>query len=82
MTKYPQVLINVKVKEKVPLEDVTTVKELIEKSEKELGEDGRILVRYSGTENKCRVMVEGKDEILINNIAKKIVDAIQEELGE
>ena len=82
MTSYPQVLLNVMVKQKRPIEKMLSVCESISKAEKVLGSDGRVLVRYSGTENKCRVMIEGKDEKIINELAEDIVDKIKKEIGE
>ncbi len=82
MTSYPQVLKNLMVKEKRPLEDLPEVQAIIKEVETTLGNDGRVLVRYSGTENKCRVMLEGKDENQIGILADKIVKKIDEEIGE
>ena len=76
MTRYPQVLLNIKVAEKRPLEGLPAVTALIARCEKELGDDGRILVRYSGTEPKVRVMVEGPDETRIQGYAQEIADAL------
>jgi phosphoglucosamine mutase len=59
-----------------------SVCEAISNAEKKLGDQGRVLVRYSGTENKCRVMVEGKDQEEISSIAESIVSTIKEEIGE
>ena len=67
--------------EKKPFEQMKNVVKVIKNSEKELGDDGRIIVRYSGTENKARVMVEGKDENVINEIADKIINEIKKEVG-
>lgn len=72
MTRTPQVLINVKVSVKKPLEDLKSVGSLIKTVEKELGKDGRVLVRYSGTEAKARVMIEGPDEAMIRARAEQI----------
>ncbi|MCP4446818.1 MAG: phosphoglucosamine mutase [Myxococcales bacterium] len=72
MTRTPQVLINVKVGVKKPLEELKEVGKLIASIEKELGEDGRVLVRYSGTEPKARVMIEGPDEAMIRARAEQI----------
>ncbi|MBW2996855.1 phosphoglucosamine mutase, partial [Candidatus Woesearchaeota archaeon] len=82
MTSYPQILINVKVKQKKPIQSMLSVCEAISNAEKKLGDQGRVLVRYSGTENKCRVMVEGKDQEEISSIAESIVSTIKEEIGE
>ncbi|MBU2561562.1 MAG: phosphoglucosamine mutase [Nanoarchaeota archaeon] len=82
MTSYPQVLKNVKVRQKRPIEKMLSVAQAIAKAEKQLGADGRVLVRYSGTEDKCRVMIEGKDAKEIDALADSIVDKIKAEIGE
>ena len=82
MTSYPQVLVNIMVKEKRPLEEWSIVQAKIKSAETKLGESGRVLVRYSGTENKCRVMIEGKDEELIKELAEDIAGVIKDETGE
>ena len=77
MTRYPQVLVNVKVREKKPLESLEDVVKLIETIERTLGQDGRVLVRYSGTEAKVRVMVEGPDASAIQTYADDIARALE-----
>jgi phosphoglucosamine mutase len=77
MTRYPQVLVNVKVREKRPLESLLDVVQLIEKIEHTLGQEGRVLVRYSGTEPKVRVMVEGPDASMIQEYADDIARALE-----
>ena len=72
MARYPQVLVNVKVKQKRPLEELPTVRKLIADAERKLGREGRVLVRYSGTESKARVMVEGANAAGIKAIADNI----------
>ena len=72
MSRSPQVLVNVAVAERRPLEDLPEVRRLIEAIERELGSDGRVLVRYSGTEAKARVMIEGPDEAAIRTRAEEI----------
>jgi len=72
MTRTPQVLVNVAVDKKVPLDQLPTVAKMIADVEKQLGDDGRVLVRYSGTESKVRVMIEGLDEIRIKAWADEI----------
>ena len=76
VTIYPQVLINVKVKTKPEISKISEIVEIIKKTEKELGDNGRVLVRYSGTEKICRIMVEGPDEettkIYCKNISKVV----------
>ena len=83
MTKYPQVLINVKVKEeaKGQYENDTQVMTAINKVEEELNGDGRVLIRPSGTEALIRVMIEGLDQEDINKKAKKIADVIKKKFG-
>lgn len=81
MTSYPQVLVNVPVAEKRPIDGMPPVMELIATAEARLGDDGRVLVRYSGTESKCRVMLEGTDRAVIDGLAAQIADAISKEIG-
>ena len=82
MTSYPQVLKNIRVKEKKLLESMPGVQKAIAEAEARLGSDGRVLVRYSGTENKCRVMIEGKDQEEIEDLTDHIILKIKEEIGE
>ncbi|MDP2749904.1 MAG: phosphoglucosamine mutase [Nanoarchaeota archaeon] len=79
-SKKPQVLVNVKVKEKKPIESLEASK-VIAAAEKKLAGKGRILVRYSGTQNLIRVMVEGEKESVIEDIASEIVEALESELN-
>jgi phosphoglucosamine mutase len=72
MTRTPQVLVNTVVERKVPLEDLPEVQRAIASIESQLGDDGRVLVRYSGTESKARVMIEGLDEARIKHWADEI----------
>ena len=81
MEKYPQVLINVPVKNKENWEKDIQITLTIKKLADKLGDQGRILVRASGTENLLRVMVEGKDERLIQEIAERIAAAINESIN-
>jgi phosphoglucosamine mutase len=76
MTRTPQVLVNVKVDRKRPLEELGAVQTLIRATEDALGEDGRVLVRYSGTEAKARVMIEGLDEAAIRVQAEAIASEL------
>ncbi|HKA17258.1 MAG TPA: phosphoglucosamine mutase [Blastocatellia bacterium] len=82
MTHYPQILINVRVRSKPPIDTLTTVRSEVERVEEELEGNGRLLVRYSGTENLARVMIEGQDEAKIKEQANKIVEALRNEIGE
>ncbi|MBW2967432.1 phosphoglucosamine mutase [Candidatus Woesearchaeota archaeon] len=81
MKHYPQVLKNVVVREKKPIGHMPHVSEVITDVEERLGDRGRVLIRYSGTEDKCRVMIEGKDLDEINRLADEIVAAIIKEIG-
>ncbi len=81
MTSFPQILINVSVSQKKPLEEMPHVIAAIQEGEKALASVGRILVRYSGTENKCRIMIEGKEKTQMEKIAERIKDALQKEVG-
>ncbi len=80
-TRYPQVTINVRVSRKPPLDGVPPIKEAITTLEKEMAGKGRLLVRYSGTENLARVMVEGEEAVKINKHAESIARVIREEIG-
>jgi len=81
MERVPQILINVEVKQRKPFASLPLTSRLIQEGEAALGKEGRILVRYSGTEPLARVMVEGKDSKKIEGIAKKISEAIKKELN-
>jgi phosphoglucosamine mutase len=78
---FPQVIVNVKVREKRPLESIPTVTAAIRAAEQELAESGRVVIRYSGTEALCRVMIEAESEPLMRHHANTIADAIRAELG-
>jgi phosphoglucosamine mutase len=78
---FPQILKNVKVKNKVPFEDHQVIQTELKKAEKELGKTGRVLLRYSGTENLARVMVEGKDRILVQTLCDNMVRVLEKEIG-
>jgi phosphoglucosamine mutase len=77
MIRTPQVLVNVGVDHKVPLDELAEVGRLIAGVERELGADGRVVVRYSGTEATARVMIEGLDEVVIQRHADAIAEALQ-----
>jgi len=81
MQVYPQVLLNVKVRERVDIESVPEIVAAIQKVEGQLGDRGRVLVRYSGTQPLCRVMVEGPDANDTNRFCRDIADVIQQHLG-
>lgn len=79
--KFPQKLINVNVASKPPLEGIEPIRAIIEAKEKDLGDSGRVLVRYSGTENKARVMVECENDDVCKRHAMDIAEVIERELG-
>jgi phosphoglucosamine mutase len=81
MQSYPQLLVNVRIKEKRPLADMPRVNAEIRRTEEEFGEAGRVLVRFSGTEPLARVMVEGPTIDRVEHNANAIAQAIRNELG-
>jgi len=81
MTVYPQILINVEVDRKPAIETVPQIVEAIQAAEAELGERGRVLVRYSGTQPICRVMVEGSDETETRHYCQLLSDIIKDIIG-
>jgi phosphoglucosamine mutase len=81
LAKYPQAQRNLKVREKTPLEQLPDVTKLVQEVELELAGVGRVLLRYSGTEPKIRLLIEGRDGDRINAQADKIAGAIQERIG-
>ena len=81
MRKSPQVLINIKVKEKKPIASMPRLSEVISRSQSRLEGNGRLLVRYSGTESVARVMVEGENRNLIESIGNSIAAVIEEDNG-
>ena len=78
---YPQTLVNVRVREKVPFATLPLVQTVVKTVEKQLAENGRLLLRYSGTEPLARVMIEGKSQEEIESYAGQIADAIRKEIG-
>ncbi|MCE0522054.1 MAG: phosphoglucosamine mutase [Methylacidiphilales bacterium] len=81
MRKYPQLLVNLKVRERVPLDQLPEVTGTVKAIEKELGSSGRILLRYSGTEPKIRLLVETRDESLLQPIADRVLAPIKKLLA-
>jgi phosphoglucosamine mutase len=78
---FPQVIVNVRVKEKKPLLEIATIADTIQAAESELDGNGRVVVRYSGTEPLARVMIEAESEERMQHHANAIADAIREKLG-
>jgi phosphoglucosamine mutase len=81
MTLFPQKTINVDVARRPPLEDLADVQAAIEAAEAELGDKGRVLVRYSGTQQMCRVMVEGPTQEITDRLSQQIADAVKKSIG-
>ena len=79
--RYPQILVNVRVREKVPFAEIPSVKTEIDEVEALLSQKGRLLLRYSGTEPLARVMIEGENQFKIEGYAQKIAEAIEREIG-
>lgn len=81
MQMFPQKTINVDVAKKPPLEELPAVQAAIKTAEAELGGKGRVLVRYSGTQSMCRVMVEGPNDETVNRLAKTLADQVKKSIG-
>jgi phosphoglucosamine mutase len=81
LTSYPQVLLNVRVRARKDLATVPPVVDAMKQVESRLGSDGRLLVRYSGTEPLLRIMLEGKDQQEIQSWAAEIAAVVKQELG-
>ena len=79
--KYPQVLVNVHVREKVPFAELPSVQAEVKDVEERLSHKGRLLLRYSGTERLARVMIEGEKQFEIEEYANRIAAAIKREIG-
>ena len=80
-SRYPQVLINVRVREKTPFEDMPPVRRKAKEIENSLGDRGRLLLRYSGTEPLARVMIEGENEEQVHSLAGELAEVIRTEIG-
>ena len=81
MKPYPQLLINVDVRRKPPIEEVRGIMDALSRAEAELGPEGRVLIRYSGTQPMCRVMVEGPTEEQTRAIAERLAETVRECIG-
>jgi phosphoglucosamine mutase len=81
LVPFPQTLININVKTKRPLDELPTVQKQIAQVERELGKDGRVMVRFSGTEAKVRVLVEGPSDKTVKKMAESVADALRQALG-
>jgi len=78
---FPQIIVNVKVRERRPLEGIPAIAEKIRAAEEDLKDSGRVVIRYSGTEHLARVMIEAESEELMRKHADAIAEAIRSELG-
>lgn len=81
MQRFPQVMLNIKVSSKPPLESLAGAQDAIKEAKTALGDTGSVIVRYSGTEPLCRVTVEGRDRAVIDRQAQRIADIIQKQIG-
>jgi len=77
LTPYPQKLVNVRVKKKVPFADVPSIQGAVRHAEDRLGRTGRVLLRYSGTEALARIMVEAQDQSLVDELCAELVLAVE-----
>jgi len=81
MTLSPQRLVNITVSRKPPLEEIIAIRDAIRAAEAELGDNGRVLVRYSGTQAMCRVMVEGPTNEVTDRLAGSLAEAVRINIG-
>ncbi len=81
LTKFPQAKRNLAINAKPPVEELKAAGQLIAETESKLGSEGRVLLRYSGTEPKIRLLIEGRDADYIEGQAEKIAEAILEQIG-
>jgi phosphoglucosamine mutase len=81
LTHTPQVLKNVKVRERVPFDEIPGLRDETARAESRLAGHGRILLRYSGTEALARVMVEGTDSAVVEDVALRLAGTIDEAIG-
>jgi phosphoglucosamine mutase len=80
-TVYPQTILNVKVRAKPPLESLAEVSQALQEAEQALGDSGRVVVRYSGTEPKARVMVEAERAEDVQRWAERLANVLKSTLG-
>jgi phosphoglucosamine mutase len=78
---YPQVIVNVKVKSKPPLESLPQVAKALDEAQTALGDNGRIVLRYSGTEPLARVMVEAEHQADVQRFSQSVADALRSSIG-
>jgi phosphoglucosamine mutase len=78
MNKYPQVLVNVKIEQRINVDDHAVIQAAKKDIENQLGNDGRVLLRASGTEPLIRVMIEGMDHNQVTTLANQLADVVKE----
>ena len=78
---YPQVIVNVKVKSKPPLETLPQVAKALDEAQTALGDNGRIVLRYSGTEPLARVMVEAEHQADVQRFSQSVAEALRSSIG-
>lgn len=81
MSEFPQKLVNLPVSSKPPLETLPQLSQVMAEAETALGDSGRQLIRYSGTENKIRILIEHRDADIVEEWTAKLIRAVQQELG-
>jgi phosphoglucosamine mutase len=78
---YPQILLNTTISKKTPFEEVPAIAHAVKAAEAELKGTGRLLLRFSGTEPLARVMVEGRDAVLVKRLCRELTDLVAKSLG-
>ena len=81
MSEFPQELLNLKVNSKPPLEELPEIQKLIREADDAFGDSGRQLIRYSGTENKIRILVEHRDAATVDQWIEKFSAAVRHDIG-
>jgi phosphoglucosamine mutase len=79
--RCPQTLVNIRVRERIPFESMPVVQQKAHEIENALGDHGRLLLRYSGTESLARVMIEGENEQQVHALADELAKIIKNEIG-
>jgi phosphoglucosamine mutase len=78
---YPQVIVNVKVRSKPPLDSLPEVSRALAEAQTSLGDNGRVVLRYSGTEPLARVMVEAEHDADVQRFSQSVANALRSEIG-
>lgn len=81
LVPYPQKLVNVRVKKKIPFADVPSIQDAVRHAEDRLARTGRVLLRYSGTEALARIMVEAQDQALVDTLCDELTQALEQGLA-